>query len=109
MNKRKKNPWPSGRVNTPRRLFPRSSRQAFSLVELLMVIVVGGICMAAAYPLLWVFFSTFSQNDEYVSAQENAYNATLALAGRAPGGAGNACGERALPEGGEPSKRSCQR
>lgn len=57
----------------------RLRRRGFSLVELLLVIVVGTICMAAAYPLLWVFFSTFSQNDEYVSAQENAYNATLAM------------------------------
>ena len=97
MSKGKKNIWPSGRVNTPQRPFHRSYRRAFSLVELLMVIVVGGICMAAAHPLLWVFFSTFSQNDEYVSAQENAYNATLAL-GRVVllGGLG-------MPAGGVPS------
>lgn len=59
--------WRSG---TPR---------GFTLVELLLVLVVGTICMAAAYPLLWGFFGTFSQNDDYVTAQENAYNGLLAM------------------------------
>lgn len=47
-------------------------RRGFTLVELLVSLLIGGVALAAAVFALYTFFSTVEHNTEYAEAQQNA-------------------------------------
>jgi len=50
-------------------VMPKMRSRAFSLTEVLLALIILGILCAASVGALWMFFNSFSQIDDYISAE----------------------------------------